>query len=244
MRNIWRMLPKLALPAIVGLGLAYLGTGFLPTPETTLRPPEELRALGQAFGEESPVRVILERNVLHLESVPFAPPGVPLAPPVEPAAAAAAIARPPAPEPPLQQDGQTGAGFAPLEPVLLPMAGRNRNKSPLSGGPRVQGQVAAPGAGGPNGNAEEIPGLEGFRLVGVLAGGHKPAAMLQVDGVALTLHPGGQAKGWTLVSVEPGQVLLRKGKHTRTLTLARAAPAPTTPKGSAQGQGGERPQRP
>lgn len=227
MRNIWRMLPRLALPAIVGLGLAYLGTGFLPTPEPTLRPPEELRALGQAFGEESPVRVILERNVLHLESLPFAPPGIPLDPPVEPAAAAAAIARAPAPElPPGLEgqggpDGQTGAAFAPLEPVLLPMAGRNRHKSPLSGGSRVQGHVAAPGTAGLNGGA----GLEGFRLVGVLAGGHKPAAMLQVDGVALTLHPGGQAKGWTLISVEPGRVLLKKGADTRALPLA-AAPKP------------------
>jgi len=222
MQNIWRMLPRLALPAIVGLGLAYLGTGFLPTPETTLRPPEELRALGQAFGEESPVRVILERNVLHLESLPFAPPGIPLDPPVEPAAAAAAIARPPAPETPPGQDGQGGAAFAPLEPVLLPMAGRNRHKSPLSGGPSVQGQVAAPGSASLNGGAGGVPGLEGFRLVGVLAGGHKPAAMLQVDGVPLTLHPGGQAKGWTLVAVEPGQVLLRKGKQTLALPLANA----------------------
>lgn len=228
MRNIWRMLPRLALPAFAGLGLAYLGTGFLPTPETTLRPPEELRALGQAFGEESPVRVILERNVLHLESLPFAPPGIPLDPPMEPAAAAAAIARPPAPEiPPAQegqggQDGQTGAAFAPLEPVLLPMAGRNRHKSPLSGGSSVQGQVATLGSASLNGGAGGVPGLEGFRLVGVLAGGHKPAAMLQVDGVALTLHPGGQAKGWTLVAVEPGQVLLRKGKQTLALPLANA----------------------
>lgn len=225
MRNIWRMLPKLALPAIVGLGLAYLGTGFLPTPETTLRQPEELRALGQAFGEESPVRVVLERNVLHLESQPFAPPGIPLDPPVEPAAAEAAIARPPAPEPPPAQEGQggqSGAAFAPLEPVLLPMVGRNKTKSPLSGGPSVQGQVAAPGAAALPGSAGAVPGLEGFRLVGVLAGGHKPAAMLQVDGVALTLHPGGQAKGWTLVAVEPGQVLLRKGKQTLALPLANA----------------------
>jgi len=77
--------------------------------------------------------------------------------------------------------------------------------------------VAAP----TNGNG----GLEGFRLVGVVAGGDAPAAMLQVDGVAVTLHPGSQAKGWTLVSVEPGQVTLRKDKETRILRLA-VAPKP------------------
>jgi len=211
MQTLWRMLPRLALPAAIGLGLAYLGTGFLPRPESALRPPEELRALGQAFAEESPVRVILERNVLHLESPPFAPLGRPLDPPVEPVAAIAALTRPPAPEPKPGQNNQTDAAFAPLEPVLLPMAGRHKAKSPLSGGSKVQGLVAAPGNGGGE--------LEGFRLVGVIAGAHKPAAMLQVDGVAVTLHPGSQAKGWTLVSVDPGQVTLRKGKETRLLRL-------------------------
>lgn len=215
MQILWRTLPKLALPAAIGLGLAYLGTGFLPRPEPALRPPEELRALGQAFAEESPVGAILERNVLHLESPPFAPLGRPLDPPVEPAAAIAALTRPPAPEPRLDQHNQTGAAFAPLEPVLLPMVGRHKPKSLLSGGSKVQGLVVAPGNGGGE--------LEGFRLVGVMAGGHNPAAMLQVDGVAMTLHPGSQAKGWTLVSVEPGQVTLRKGKETRLLRLAAPA---------------------
>lgn len=213
MQILWRTLPRLALPAAIGLGLAYLGTGFLPRPEPALRPPEELRAQGLAFAEESPVRAILERNVLHLESPPFAPLGRPLDPPVEPAAAIAALTRPPVPAPQPGQNGQADAAFAPLEPVLLPMAGRHKHKSPLSGGSKVQGLVAAPGNGEP----------EGFRLVGVVAGGAKPAAMLQVDGVALTLHPGGQAKGWTLVSVEPGQAAFSKGKETRTLRLAAPA---------------------
>lgn len=214
MQILWRTLPRLALPAAIGLGLAYLGTGFLPRPEAALRPPEELRAQGQGFAEESPVRVILERNVLHLESLPFAPPGRPLDPPVEPAAATAALTRPQMPEAPQEQGNQTDAAFAPLEPVLLPMVGRHKPKTLLSGGSRVQGLITAP----INGNG----GLEGFRLVGVVAGGHTPTAMLQVDGVAMTLHPGSQANGWTLVSVEPGQATLRKGKETRTLRLAGA----------------------
>ena len=161
MRILWRALPRLALPAAVGLGLAYLGTGFLPGPEPALRPPEELRAQGQGFAEESPVRAIFERNVLQLESHPFAPPGSPLLPPVEPAAAAAALARPNLPLDGQQagQENQTEAAFAPLEPVLLPLAGRNKPRSPLSGGSSVQGLVASPA----NGNG----GLEGFRLVGV-----------------------------------------------------------------------------
>ncbi len=217
MRILWRTLPRLALPAAIGLGLAYLGTGFLPGPEVALRPPEELRAQGQGFAEESPTRVILERNVLHLESPPFAPLGSPLDPPVEPAAAIAALTRPPAPQAAPGHGNQTDAAFAPLEPVLLPMVGRSKPRTPLSGGSSVQGLVAAP----TNGNG----GLEGFRLVGVVAGGDSPAAMLQVDGVAVTLHPGGQVKGWTLVSVEPGQATLRKGKDTRHLRL-NAAPKP------------------
>lgn len=212
MQILWRTLPRLALPAAIGLGLAYLGTGFLPRPDAALRPPEELRAQGQAFAEESPVGAILERNVLHLESPPFAPLGRPLDPPVEPAAAIAALTRPPAPQAAPEHGNQTDAAFAPLEPVLLPMVGRHKPKSPLSGGSKVQGLVVAPGSG----NGE----FEGFRLVGVVAGGDKPAAMLQVDGVAMTLHPGSQAKGWTLVAVEPGQVTLRKGKETRLLRLA------------------------
>lgn len=229
MRIIWRTLPRLALPAAMGLGLAYLGTGFLPRPEAALRPPEELRALGQGLAEESPVRAILERNVLHLESPAFTPPGSPLAPPAEPAAAAAALARPPQPDASQDQTrNQTEAAFAPLEPVLLPKAaGRRKTPSPLSGGPSVQGLVATP-ANGSNGQTNVVPngttGLDGFRLVGVVAGGANPAAMLQVDGQAVTLHPGEQAKGWTLQSVESGRVTLRKGQDVRILPLAGAKP--------------------
>jgi len=210
MQILWRTLPRLALPAAIGLGLAYLGTGFLPGPEAALRPPEELRALDQGFAEESPVRVILERNVLHLESPPFAPLGRPLDPPVEPDAATAALTRPQLPDASQELGNQTDAAFAPLEPVLLPMVGRSKPKTPLSGGSSVQGFVAAPTNGG----------LEGFRLVGVVAGGGTPTARLQVDGGAMTLHPGSQANGWTLVSVEPGQATLRKGTETRVLHLA------------------------
>ena len=76
-----------------------------------------------------------------------------------------------------------------------------------------------------------------------MAGGAKPAAMLQVDGVALTMHPGGQVKGWTLVSIQPGQVTLRKGQDTRALPLAGATPAKTTPT-HAQGQKAAPPQQP
>ena len=80
MQIVWRTLPKLALPAAIGLGLAYLATSFVPRPAPFLRPPEELRAQGQAYGEESPVRIILERNVLKLDSSPFFPLGQPPAP--------------------------------------------------------------------------------------------------------------------------------------------------------------------
>ncbi|MDP2849175.1 MAG: hypothetical protein Q8O35_13445 [Humidesulfovibrio sp.] len=211
MRIIWRTLPRLALPAAIGLGLAYLGTGFLPRPEAALRPPEELRAMGQGLAEESPVRAILERNVLHLESPAFKPPDSPLAPPAEPAAAAAALTRPLQAE---TQQNQTEAAFAPLEFVLLPNAGRNKKPSVLSGGPHVQGLVVAPT------NGTGAAGVEGFRLVGVVAGGARPTAMLQVDGAAVTLRPGDQAKGWTLQSVEAERVTLRKGHDLRVLPLA------------------------
>jgi hypothetical protein len=231
MRNLWRALPRLALPAAVGLGLAHLATGFLPRPGVVLRPPEELRAMGQAYGEESPVRAIFEHNVLHLESPTLAPPGRPLDPPAVPEAATAALARPPEAQ---QQDqakqadtpGMAGAGnaaFAPLEPVLLPKPVGRKHPGVLSGGASVQGQVAQPSAlgNGSSGNA-----VEGVRLVGVVTGATRPAAMLQVDGAAQTLHPGDLVKGWLLDSVDPGRVTLRKGQETRTLRLPEQSSQP------------------
>lgn len=223
MRNLWRALPRLALPAAIGLGLAHLATGFMPKPGATLRPPEELRAMGQAYGEESPVRAIFERNVLQLESPPFAPPGRPLDPPAVPDAAAAALAHPSEAQPGNQTSAPDtpGAAFAPLEPVLLPKPVGRKAPGVLSGRASVQGLVAQPGpagAGGANGGANG--GLDGVRLVGVIAGGAKPAAMLQVDGAAQTLHPGDLVKGWLVDSVSPGRVILRKGQDTRTLRLA------------------------
>jgi len=246
MRNLWRALPRLALPAAIGLGLAHLATGFLPRPGVVLRPPEELRAMGQAYGEESPVRAIFERNVLHLESPAFAPPGRPLDPPAVPEAAAAALARP---SEALQQDqtnqaNQTGAAFAPLEPVLLPRPVGRKPASVLSGRASVQGLVAQPGNGGGNGGNA----VEGVRLVGVVAGGTRPAAMLQVDGAAQTLHPGDLVKGWLLESVSPGRVILRKGQDTRTLRLPEQpaqpghAGQPSLP--GLPGQGGAKPAQP
>jgi hypothetical protein len=67
-------------------------------------------------------------------------------------------------------------------------------------------------------------GLEGFRLVGVIAGGERPMAMLQIDGAALSLAPGQQARGWTLQSVEPDQVVLRPGQEVRRLHLGKRQP--------------------
>ncbi|MBU1594061.1 MAG: hypothetical protein KKA55_00830, partial [Proteobacteria bacterium] len=67
-------------------------------------------------------------------------------------------------------------------------------------------------------------GIEGFRLVGVIAGGERPLAMLQVDGEAASLRPGEQVRGWTLVAVEPGQVLLRQGNALRRVVLGAARP--------------------
>jgi len=92
MRNLGRALPKLLLPAAIGLGLAYLGTGFLPRPAPVLRPPEELLAHGQGLDQDSPVRAVLERNVLRLKSPPFTPPGSPPATPEAPDQADAAMA--------------------------------------------------------------------------------------------------------------------------------------------------------
>lgn len=244
MRHLWRALPRLALPAAIGLGLAHLATGFLPRPGVVLRPPEELRAMGQAYGEESPVRAIFERNVLHLESPAFAPPGRPLDPPAVPEAATAALARPSEALQP-DQANQTGAAFTPLEPVLLPKPVGRKPASELSGRASVQGLVAQPGnGGGSGGNA-----VEGVRLVGVVAGGAtsgtRPAAMLQVDGAAQTLHPGDLVKGWLLESVGADRVTLRKGQDTRTLRLPEQ---PAQPGHAGQpnlpGQGGAKPAQP
>jgi len=208
MLNLWRMLPKLAVPAVMGLGLAYLVTSFLPRPEPTLRPPEELRAHGQGMDEDSPVRAILERNVLHLKSPPFLPPGTPFASPAAPVEASASIARP----------GLPGAAFSPPDPVLAPKGAKTTPV--LSGGPSVQGLVATPAAGSQGTGLGAAASIEAFRLVGVVAGGQTPVAMLQVEGRALSLHPGEQARGWTLMEVRSGQVLLRRGQQSRWLKLA------------------------
>ncbi|MBI5519249.1 MAG: hypothetical protein HY916_04230 [Desulfovibrio sp.] len=158
MRNFWRALPRLALPAAVGLGLAHLATGFLPKPQPALRPPEELRAMGQGFGEESPLRAIFERNVLNLESPAFAPPGAPLAPPSVPDAAAALLARP---DPDAAAANQSET--APLDPSLLPKPVGRKSPGVFSGGASVLGIVgpsanpAANPAGNPAGNVAGKP---------------------------------------------------------------------------------------
>ncbi|MDR3641658.1 MAG: hypothetical protein P4L39_10085 [Humidesulfovibrio sp.] len=218
MQVLWRTLPRLALPAAMGLGLAYLATGFLPRPEPTLRPPEELRAHGLGLDEDSPVRAILERNVLRLQSPPFALPDTPLAPPTAPDAATAALAKATAPE----AGAQPLATFAPPEPVLTPKGSIGRAGAALSGGPSVQGMVAPPQLGGPKSGTEADAGIEAFRLVGVVAGGPEPVAMFQAGGKALSLHPGEQALGWTLVEVRPGQALLARSQQKHWLTLAPA----------------------
>lgn len=285
MQIVWRTLPKLALPAALGLGVAYLATSFVPRPAPSLRPPEELRAQGQAFGEESPVRVILERNVLQLESPPFYPVGLPPAPIVAPAA----VAPPPAPARAAFAQADTSVapqGSSPQAATTHAPGGAQGNASlPLSGGHSVQGLAARPAQGtaqdavsGSNGSRQPVPpgalganiapapgaapaakalagastsktrpevlaktavadgqapaqqaaprlGLEGFRLVGVIAGGEHPMAMLQVDGAAVSLRLGEQARGWTLVSVELGQVLLKNGEQQRRLVLGSGGPA-------------------
>jgi hypothetical protein len=140
MRNLGRLLPRLILPAAIGLGLAYLATGFLPRPEPALRPPEELRAHGQGMDEDSPVRAILERNVLHLKSPPFTPPGGQMPAPETPDAASAVIAQPVKPD----------AAWTPKAPPPPPQAPAPAGKAPapgqLSGGPSVLGPVTAPKA--------------------------------------------------------------------------------------------------
>lgn len=248
MRTFWRTLPRLALPAAMGLGVAYLATSFVPRPAPTLRPPEELRAKGLGYAEESPVRAVLERNVLSLESTPFTPPGPSaLSEPPAPVVVKAQAGKPgqtgPAGQPAKPQPRPPQAGFAPLEPSVAPSGpGLVLASPPLSGGTRVKGLTVAPdktvrpGQPGqvvqiqpdeaaPARHAQPRPapaahsGLEGFRLVGVIAGGERPVAMLQVDGQAVSLRPGEAARGWTLMSVEPGQVVLRRGQDVRRLPL-------------------------
>ncbi|MDQ7834361.1 MAG: type II secretion system protein N [Humidesulfovibrio sp.] len=287
MQIVWRTLPKLVLPAAIGLGAAYLVTSFVPRPAPNLRPPEELRAQGQAYGEESPVRIILERNVLRLESSLFYPLGQPPAPIVVPEAASA-------PVPPANASAPTQAAFAQADTSVAPSslsgsvppvaglpAGGGAGapfisaSAPLSGGPSVQGlavrpespmpspapgrQAEAPEASAaasvppmgptaaqgakataataparpaakapvaaPAARPAPRPGLDGFRLVGVIAGGERPLAMLQVDGAAVSLRLGQQVRGWTLVSVEPAQVLLQNGGDQRRLELGAAGAA-------------------
>jgi len=283
MRILWRTLPSLALPAALGLGVAYLATGFVPPPAPNLRQPEELRAVGQAYAEESPVRAILERNVLNLDAPVFAPLDQISAMDVAPAPAASA---------PSGQSGQPAqAAFAPLEANLSSTTATNSSTTlgapavpavseALSGGHTVVGRIAPPvAASAPGGTSSSsaqaptatatpqpttttphplsapaagatpaqsahapaprhapaapvsaapapapAPSLAGMRLVGVIAGGEKPLAMLNVDGQALSLKVGDTVRGWTLSAVEPGQVVLKSGEHVRRLGLGGTAP--------------------
>ena len=263
MQRVWRALPKMGLPVALGLGLAYLGTGFVPRPAPNLRPPEELRAIGQAYAEESPARAILERNVLGLELPMFAPLGqlpTPDAPPP-------AMDPVPAPGVPAAGGGQQAA-FAPVDPSLsTPQSahGAPLVSEPLSGGHTVVGRIAPPAPATPAVPAASDssaasstvpsqhpsavtasvkprpakvpasekaapaapvapppPSLNGVRLVGVIAGGAKPLAMLNVDGASQSLSVGQTVHGWTLTAVEPGQVLLQYGEHVRRLVLGSA----------------------
>jgi hypothetical protein len=246
-----------------------------------------LRAVGQAYAEESPVRAILERNVLNLDAPVFAPLDQLSAMDVAPAVPAAASTGQPA-----------QAGFAPLEANLSTAAATNSSTTlgapavpavseALSGGHTVVGRIAPPvAASAPGGTsspstqatpatatpqqttttpqplsaaaagttpaqtahalaprhvspapapaapaAAPAPSLAGMRLVGVIAGGEKPLAMLNVDGQALSLKVGDTVRGWTLSAVEPGQVVLRSGEHVRRLALGGTAPT-----GAGQGQ--------
>lgn len=274
MQIIWRTLPRLALPAAIGLGVAYLATGFVPRPAPNLRPPEELRARGQGFAEESPVRTILERNVLGLEGPLFYPQGQPPAPiPVHASRPPAATPAATSVNPPAAAPAQ--AAFAPVEPVP-PVPGSPQQ--PLSGGHSVVGRIQPPGHPGPgaapanpavgsgpaaNGQADPAeppatrapapasrptaapasgaapaprppaapaaapapaPSLAGVQLVGVIAGGERPLAMLKVDGASQSLGLGGQVRGWTLMAVEPGQVVLRHGERVQRLALGAPKP--------------------
>lgn len=171
MRGVFRALPRVFLPAAMGLGLAYLATGFLPAPAAVLRPPEAYLAHGLTLDEESPARAVLEHNVLRLKSPPLAPPSTPLAPPETPDAATAALegALPPgvnataqrmaglvAPIPAFGTDNATTSGTrsgaAKPSPSaagrMSPDAGRMGAaiavSPPLSGGPSVRGPVVKP----------------------------------------------------------------------------------------------------
>ncbi len=243
MRILWRALPDLALPLALGLALAYLGTGFVPRPAPSLRPPGDLRAQGVGYAEESPVRAILERNVLGLETTVFDPLGALPRPEQPPAAEAPAAPAGPAPLQRAQASPQPG--FAPLEPAVKPApvaggsgVGATSATEPLSGGHSVQGRIQPPGPPAqpsvPRPAPQAVqpaqpaaaPSLSGIRLVGVIAGGTKPLAMFSVDGQAVSLEVGGQVRGWTLQSVEPGLVVLRSGEHVRRLALGQGPKAP------------------
>ncbi|MBU1594103.1 MAG: hypothetical protein KKA55_01040, partial [Proteobacteria bacterium] len=139
MRIIWRTLPRLALPGAIGLGLAYLATGFVPRPEPVLRPPEELRAGGQGYAEESPVRTILERNVLRLETPLFYPAGQPPAPVPQPRSSASPM--------PAQ------AAFAPADTGVAPPA------ISLPGAPSMALEPSPAGATPPLSGGSSVQGL-------------------------------------------------------------------------------------
>lgn len=188
MRILWRTLPSLAVPAAVGLGLAYLATSFLPRPRPELRPPEELRAHGLGYGEESPLRAILERNVLQLESPPFAPPDSPLPPPQDPAAELAAIALP---APSLPGAELNGTQVGPSSPGV------------------AKGMPAVINAPPPT--AEDLADIAAFQLLGAVPGGARPMAIVQAEGRTYALHVGEEARGWRLEEVRAGRALLRRG---------------------------------
>lgn len=228
MRIVWRALPNLALPAALGLGLAYLATGFVPRPAPDLRPPEELRAKGQGYGDESPMRTVVEKNVLGLETSMFEPLGLP---PLE------VPSQPEPAKPPTQTGAQPQAAFAQVKPTMAsppaaPAASPEPEPAPANTAPSTAAASGAPTAAKPAANpgrptggapgtqpAHAPSGLDGVRLVGLIAGGERPLAMFSVDGVTLTLRPGESLHGWILEGVAAQEVSFRQGQATRRLTL-------------------------
>ncbi len=84
----------------------------------------------------------------------------------------------------------------------------------------------APGASGPAGGAadEYVADLSVPRLLGTVAGKGGGSAIFRgerPDGGDVLVPAGGSIAGWTLASVEPYRVFLKRGKETRIVELYR-----------------------
>jgi hypothetical protein len=109
-----------------------------------------------------------------------------------------------------------------LWPVPAPAVGLVEANSPVASSvARHWFGVAPPPAPAPTGLPVAAPSASNVKLLGVIAGGPRPAAILKIDNTSYEALVGEEfADGWRLLAVEPDAVrLLRSGREMRIVLV-------------------------